>query len=82
MRYLISLGLVLAGVWYVWSGHTSPLLLSLGGLSLLVVVGLASRMGLGDSEGVPIHLTLRALIYAPWLMWEIFKSNLAVGQGA
>ncbi len=37
-------------------------------------------MDVVDREGHPIHLTWRALVYWPWLLWEIVKSNLQVAR--
>ncbi len=69
---------VLAGIWLLWSGHYTPLLLTLGGLSVLLVVWLGHRAGIVDEEGVPLEVTLRAALYLPWLLWEIVKANLHV----
>lgn len=36
-------------------------------------------MRIVDEEGAPIQLGIRPFThYAPWLIWEIFKSNIAV----
>ena len=80
MKYRIALSLVLGAVWLTWSGIFEPLLLSLGLVSVVIVLFLAQRMKLIDAEGVPIELSLRALLYAPWLMLEIFKSNIDVAR--
>lgn len=73
-----SLGLALYGLWLLLSGHYNSLLLVLGGLSCLLVVVIAYRMDVIDHEGHPIQLTPRVLIYWPWLVWEIVKSNVDV----
>jgi len=75
-----SLGLALFGVWLCWSGYFTPFLLTLGVLSCLGVLALAHRMGLIDAEGAPFELTLRALVYLPWLLWEIVKANVDVAR--
>jgi len=80
VKYVISLILVLTGIWLLWSGIYEPLLLGLGAVSVLTVVGLCFRMGLIDAEGAPFELLPRALLYAPWLLWEIFKANLDVAR--
>ena len=80
MRYALVLAVVLSVVWLLLSGHTEPLLLSLGAVSVLAAVGLARRMGLLDAEAVPFKVTLRALLYLPWLLWQIVKSNLDVAR--
>ncbi|MEE8216319.1 MAG: Na+/H+ antiporter subunit E, partial [Acidiferrobacterales bacterium] len=57
-----------------------PLLIGLGALSVLLVVTIALRMGVVDREGHPIHLSPKALLYWPWLAWEIVKSNVDVAR--
>ena len=78
MRYVASLLAVLGAVWLGLSGHLEPLLLGLGLLSCVAVVALARRMRLIDNEGAPIQLSLRALAYTPWLLWQIFRANVDV----
>jgi multicomponent Na+:H+ antiporter subunit E len=76
MKRYLALLFVLAIVWLVWSGHFDPFLLTMGGLSCLVVLIVAGRMGIIDDEGVPIQLGLRPQIkYAPWLAREVMRSN-------
>jgi multicomponent Na+:H+ antiporter subunit E len=60
------------------SGIFEPLILVLGVFSCAVVVAIAMRMDVIDDEAVPVHLTLKALVYWPWLLWEIVKANLDV----
>ncbi|MFQ5757816.1 MAG: Na+/H+ antiporter subunit E [Acidiferrobacterales bacterium] len=78
MVHAISLALVLFALWLLLSGHYVPLLIGLGALSALLVVTIALRMDVVDREGHPIHLSLKALLYWPWLAWEILKSNVDV----
>ena len=78
--HAISLGVVLAVVWLLLSGHYEPLVLTLGLASCVAVVAITRRMDLIDHEGHPIHLTRRALIYWPWLAWEIVKANIDVAK--
>ena len=78
MRYPIALGLALLATWLLWSGHYTPLLLSLGLVSCAGVLMIAMKMGVVDREGAPVELPLRALLYLPWLLWEIMKANLHV----
>ncbi len=74
----VSLGFVSFVVWLLWSGHYTPLLLTLGAGSCLLVLFLTRRMGLLDEEGVPVHLTPRLLLYIPWLIWAIVRANVDV----
>ena len=76
----ISLGVVLAVVWLLLSGHFEPLILMLGLASCAVVLAITKRMDLVDHEGHPIHLTRRAVGYWLWLGWEIIKANIDVAR--
>jgi len=80
LRYAVPLAVVLSAVWLLWSGHTEPLLLAFGALSVLFAVGLTRRMGLLDPETVPVGLTFRVARYLPWLLLQILKSNLDVAR--
>jgi multicomponent Na+:H+ antiporter subunit E len=70
----------LFGIWLLLSGHYGPLLLTFGVVSCLIVVGISMRMDLTDHEGHPIHLSFRALIFWPWLVWQIILSNIDVAK--
>ncbi|MHC4549561.1 MAG: Na+/H+ antiporter subunit E [Planctomycetota bacterium] len=79
MSRLVTLLVVLFAVWLLWSGYfDNALLVALGGISCALVGLIALRMKLVDPEGVPIHLALRILLYAPWLVWEVVKANVDV----
>jgi multicomponent Na+:H+ antiporter subunit E len=80
VKSAISLFILLMSVWLLNSGHYTTLLISFGVASSVLVVWLSWRMGIVDEEAVPVHLIPRALIYAPWLAKEIFKSNLDVAR--
>ena len=77
MRF-VSLTLVLFGFWLLLSGHYTILLLVFGALSAIGAAAYARSMGVLDSEGHPIQLAFRAIIYWPWLLWEIVKAGLSV----
>ena len=77
-KYSIGLAVVLSAVWLLWSGHTSPLLLTFGAVSCAAVLLIALRMKIVDREGAPVELPLRVLRYLPWLIWQIIKANLDV----
>jgi len=74
----VSLGAAMFGLWLLLSGYFEPLLLGLGLASTALVVWIAHRMDVIDHEGHPIGLTPRILLYWPWLIWEIVKSNIDV----
>ena len=80
MKLPLYLTLVLFGVWLLWSGHTEPLLISLGALSTVSVVAVCWRMGLIDEEAVPFKLPLRAPLFLPWLLWQVVRSNVDVAR--
>ena len=75
-----SLGVFLAGIWLLLSGHYTPLILTFGLVSVVVVVWLARRMDVIDHEGHPVHLTWLAPLYWAWLGWQIIVSNIAVAR--
>jgi multicomponent Na+:H+ antiporter subunit E len=80
VKYAISLGFVLFGVWLLWSGIYKPLLLILGGLSCILVLMVVRRMNVVDAETAPLELSFRALLYLPWIAWEIVKANVDVAR--
>jgi len=76
--HAVSLGLILFATWLLMSGIYIPFILLLGVFSCAVVVVIALRMDVIDHEAVPLHITFRALLYWPWLLWEIVKANIDV----
>lgn len=61
--------------WLLLSGMYTPFMIAAGAGCALAVTLIAQRMRLIDSEGHPIHLSLRAFVwYWPWLLKEIVKS--------
>ena len=71
----ISLAIALFAFWLLLSGHYTPFLLAAGFASSLLIVWFSDRfMSVLDREGHPIHLTLNAFSYWPWLFWEIAKA--------
>lgn len=78
MRLGFSLILLLCGLWALWSGHYTPLFLSLGAASCMFVVVLSVRMDIVDPDALPAHIGHKILTYLPWLAWEIVKANVEV----
>jgi len=76
----VALFVLLLGLWLLASGHYTPMLIGFGVASSAFVVVLASRMGLVDREGIPVHLIGRALRYLPWIAWEVIKANIDVAR--
>ncbi len=80
MPLILSLFILLAAIWLLLSGYYTTLLLALGALSCALVVVLCRRMDIIDPEGHPNHLFLGLLLYIPWLLWEICKSNIDIAR--
>lgn len=80
MLRAFGLGATLFGFWLALSGHYTPLLLSFGVGSCVLVVYLAHRLDVIDHEGAPLHVALPVLLYLPWLMKEIFVANIEVAK--
>ena len=80
MARSIGLGVALFGFWLLLSGIYTPLLIILGIFSSALVAWIAHRMNVADHEGFPIHFSLKAITYWPWLFWEIIKANIAVSR--
>lgn len=74
----LALAAALTVLWWVLSGHTEPLILAFGALSILIGVGLGARMGLLDREGAPYESLHRRVAYWLWLGGEVAKANVAV----
>ncbi len=80
MARVIGLCLLWYGLWLLMSGHYTDLPLSLGAASVVGVVLLVRRMRLPDREGAPFHIVLGLFRYLPWLVREVFRSNVAVAR--
>jgi multicomponent Na+:H+ antiporter subunit E len=78
LLHALSLGLVLAILWWLLSGYFVPLLLSLGVLSVILSVVISRRMDVIDHEGQPLHLSWKIGFYWLWLLKEIFNSAVQV----
>ena len=74
---IVSLGAVLFAFWLALSGHYTLFLVTLGVASAVLCTALALKMCLLD-DAYAFHLLPRALIYWPWLIWEILKSATGV----
>jgi multicomponent Na+:H+ antiporter subunit E len=79
MRRALRLALLLAVFWLLLSGHYTPLLLTFGALSVLVVVLIVRRMYVVDGTYFRVRLRpVGAPLYAGWLAWQILLSSIAV----
>jgi multicomponent Na+:H+ antiporter subunit E len=67
----------------MWSGHYTleqPLIAAFGVCSCLGVALLSRRMWAEVPHGTDRTLTFRVVLYIPWLLKEIVKSNLSVAR--
>lgn len=81
LKYTISLTLILAAIWLLFSGlWTHPVILPLGAASVALTVWLAYRLGILDREGHPLHLVRLAPRYWAWLLVQITRANLVVAR--
>lgn len=78
MFHTVRIALVLALLWLLLSGHYTPLLLSLGALSVLLVSIISRRMDLADHETFALQFGMALPGYWLWLGKEIVKANLDV----
>jgi multicomponent Na+:H+ antiporter subunit E len=80
LRYATILLVTLAATWWVLSGYgfTKPVVLTLGIISLCLVLIMAFRMRILDRETAPYLTVPQTLIYFGWLFKEIVKANYAV----
>lgn len=81
MHYLL-VSITLYLFWVVLSGHFTPLLLTLGIISTLLVVWLLRRMDRvdGTSVGANPGLALGLPGYGVWLLGNLIKSNIDVAR--
>lgn len=78
MKHCLSLAFVLMVLWLGNSGYYSPLLLSLGALSVVFAVWVSHRMDVIDHESQPLHLSGHILFFYCWLVVKIILSNIDV----
>ena len=78
MTHIISLTVTLFLLWLGLSGHFEPLMITIGVVSVFLVVFIALRMEVVDHESHPIHLTGRLFRFWGYLSHEIVLSNIDV----
>ncbi len=78
MKHSISLSLTLGAFWLLNSGYNTPLILSLGVVSVAFVIYLSRRMDVVDHESQPVQLTTSLPGYYVWLVKEIILANISV----
>jgi multicomponent Na+:H+ antiporter subunit E len=75
---LTVLGFLLATAWLLWSGLYKPLILGLGAFSCFLVLLVAKRMHLFDTDFFAWRFTTRLVRFWAWLGKEIIRSSLEV----
>jgi len=76
MKHMTGLLFFLALLWWILSGYTKILLISLGVVSVLFTAAIAFRMNVVDEESHPLHLSLKLVRYWIYLLGQIIVSNL------
>ena len=74
----LMLAVLLAAAWLLWSGFFKPLLLALGAFSCALVLLVAHRMHLFDTDVFALRFTSRLFRFWGWLGREIVRSSLEV----
>ncbi|MCA9576072.1 MAG: Na+/H+ antiporter subunit E [Polyangiales bacterium] len=67
-------------LWVLLSWHFEPLIVLCGAVSVAATVAIMRRLDLMDREGAPFELTLRVLVFIPWLVREIVMANLQMAR--
>ena len=76
-RY-ISLGILLFALWFLLSGHTEPLMLGFGVVSVIFSIYIAHRFELLDKDSHPIHLSGKLFVFWFKLGYKIIVANIDV----
>ncbi|MDO8908835.1 MAG: Na+/H+ antiporter subunit E [Pseudohongiella sp.] len=76
MKHITGLMFFAAILWWILSGYTKPLLISLGIVSVLFTAFLAHRMKVLDDESQPLHLSLALPRFWGYLLWQIVVANI------
>lgn len=81
MLHAIVLTVVFSALWLGLSGHFDPLLLSLGAVSVALVVWIEFRIEKASGEPLPHGIkVLRLPAYLWWLGVEVVKANIDVAR--
>ncbi len=58
----------------------TPLMLTFGLASCILAALITSKLQIVDSSERPLLIFVRMISYAPWLAWEVVKSNIDVAR--
>lgn len=78
--YYFIFACILLLFWFLLSGHTSILLLTLGLTSIILVTWLISRMDRNDNAPVRILFSVKLLGYIGWLIRQVIITNIDVAR--
>ena len=78
VKHTISLGILLFALWLGLSGQFNVMLLSVGLVSILVILYMAHRMDKIDNEIYPAHMTILLLRFWLFLAREVIIANIDV----
>jgi len=78
--YYSAIAFTLALFWLLLSGHSEPLLLGAGALSVVLVLWLYRRMDRIDRVRGFLPLRWRLVDFGGWLLWSVVRSNLDVAR--
>ena len=77
---LIVIALTLFGFWLILSGYYTTWLVSSGIVLAVATTLFCLFKGITDVESFPIERVPRALLYWPWLGWQMILSALSVSR--
>ena len=80
VRSAVFLFIALGLYWIGLSGYFTPMLLTLGLISIVLVIYLCKRMNILDGETAPYLYVPKTLHYFGWLGKEIVKANISVAK--
>ncbi|GMG84343.1 Na+/H+ antiporter subunit E [Paralimibaculum aggregatum] len=80
MIRMVLIALVLFAFWLLLSGNYKLWLVASGAASAMFVVAFARAKQVTDGEGFPAEMLPRALLYWPWLIWQIVLSAINVAR--
>lgn len=79
-RNFTALFLCLLGTWFLLSGFTSPLFITLAVFSCAIAVWLRARMRTDQKDRPFLVNIIQFPVYLVWLIKEIFKSTFSVAK--
>lgn len=78
MNHTVSLGILLSVLWLLLSGHSEPLMLFFGIVSVAFSLWVAKQFNLLDTESHPTHLGFKLIRFWLSLGFKIIQANIDV----